>query len=240
MVVTGAVIILMARYGIKVINGRPRTPRTQGLVEQANGVMKDKLSKRIEATGNPNWSEHLIRVALAMNTQGHSSLPYNVTPYKVFFGRKYRDRANSLTTVEEAGPGPIRFTDEWINDAIDKNLPLIDEVMEEYVEHEAYNKDEEEDEENSEEEDTEKNGGEDGETDEERVEDKQGDKGKKDELEDEEENEEEDEEEREEENEENDEEEGKGESITNTHSGMFKSLFFSYYKIYFLIILLSS
>lgn len=47
-----------------------------------------------------------------MNTQGHSSLPYNVTPYKVFFGRKYRDRANSLTTVEEAGLGSIRFTDE--------------------------------------------------------------------------------------------------------------------------------
>ena len=54
MVIKGAVIVLMARYGIKMINGRPRTPRTQGLVEQANGVMKDKLSKRIEATGNPN------------------------------------------------------------------------------------------------------------------------------------------------------------------------------------------
>lgn len=66
MVIKGAVIILMAQYGIKMINGRPRTPRTQGLVKQANGIMKDKLSKRIEATGNPNWSEHLVRVALAI------------------------------------------------------------------------------------------------------------------------------------------------------------------------------
>ncbi len=95
-----------------MINSRPRTPSTQKLVEQANKVKKDKLSKRIEATGNPNWSEHLVRVAIAMNTQGHSSLPYNVTQYQVFFGRKYRNRANSLTTVEEAGPEPIRFTDE--------------------------------------------------------------------------------------------------------------------------------
>lgn len=161
MVIKGAIIVLMARYGIKIINGRPRTPRTQGLMEQANRVMKDKLSKRIEATGNPNWSEHLVRVALAMNIQGHSSLPYNVTLYEIFFGRKYRNRANSPSTVEESGLGPIKFTDEWINDAVDENLPIIDEVMKKYVEHEAYEEDEEEDEE----EDGEENGEEDGERD---------------------------------------------------------------------------
>ncbi len=36
----GVLLILLQRYGIKVINGRPRHPQTQGLVEQANGVMK--------------------------------------------------------------------------------------------------------------------------------------------------------------------------------------------------------
>ena len=79
-----------------------------------------------------------------MTTQGHSSLPDNVTPYEVSFGRKYRDRINSLTTVEEV-PRPIKFTDEWINDAVDKNLPIIDEVMKKYVVHEAYEEDGEED-----------------------------------------------------------------------------------------------
>ncbi len=68
MVVTGAIIILMAWYNMKVINGRPQISRTQGLVEQANVMMKDKLSKRIETTRNPNWSEHLIQVTLAINT----------------------------------------------------------------------------------------------------------------------------------------------------------------------------
>ena len=137
MVIKGAVIVFMARYDIKIINGRLRTPRTPGLVEKANEVIKDKPSKRIEATENSNWSEHLVQVALAMNTQGHSSLPYNVTPYKVFFGRKYCNRANSLTTTEEAGPEPIRFKDEWLNNAVHKNLPIIDEVMKKYIEHEA-------------------------------------------------------------------------------------------------------
>ena len=128
-------------------------------MEQANWVIKDNLSKRIEATGNSNWSEHLVRVALAMNTQGHSSLPYNITPYEVFFGRKYCNHASSPTIVGEACSTPIRFTNDWINDAVDKNLPIIDEVMKKYVEHEACEEDGEEDRE----EDREENGEEDGE-----------------------------------------------------------------------------
>ncbi len=162
MVIKGAIMVLIARYGIKIINGRPRTPRTQGPVEQTNRVLKKKLNKRIEATGKPNWSEHLVRIALAMNTQRHSSFPYNVTQYEVFLGRKYCNGANSLTTVEEAGPEPIRFTDEKINDAVDKNLPIIDEVMKKYVEHEACGEDEGENEEEGGEEDREEDGEEDG------------------------------------------------------------------------------
>ena len=41
----GALLILLKRHGIKTIYGRPRTPRTQGLVEQGNSVVKDKLRK---------------------------------------------------------------------------------------------------------------------------------------------------------------------------------------------------
>ena len=39
----GVLLILLQRYGIKIINGRPRHLQTQGLVEQANGIMKKKL-----------------------------------------------------------------------------------------------------------------------------------------------------------------------------------------------------
>ena len=50
---------LLLRYGVKVINGRPRTPRTQGLVEQANGTVKARIFAWKRQTGNPNWEEGL-------------------------------------------------------------------------------------------------------------------------------------------------------------------------------------
>ena len=41
----GMLLILLKRHGIKNVYGRPRTPRTQKLVEQGNFVVKDKLRK---------------------------------------------------------------------------------------------------------------------------------------------------------------------------------------------------
>ena len=41
----GMLLILLKWHGIKIVYGRPRTPRTQGLVEQGNHVVKDKLRK---------------------------------------------------------------------------------------------------------------------------------------------------------------------------------------------------
>lgn len=40
----GALLRLQRSIGMNVINGSPRSPQTQGLVEQANGVMKRKVS----------------------------------------------------------------------------------------------------------------------------------------------------------------------------------------------------
>ena len=40
----GALLILLRQYRIQVINGSPRNPQVQGLVEQANGVVKRKIS----------------------------------------------------------------------------------------------------------------------------------------------------------------------------------------------------
>ena len=40
----GACLILLKRFGIRIINGQPCRPQTQGLIEQANSVVKTKLS----------------------------------------------------------------------------------------------------------------------------------------------------------------------------------------------------
>lgn len=50
---------ILLRYGVQVINGRPRTPRTQGLVEQANGTVKKRITAWKRQTGNPFWHEAL-------------------------------------------------------------------------------------------------------------------------------------------------------------------------------------
>lgn len=55
----GIYLELMRRYGIKVINGRPRTPRTQGLVEQANGTVKKKIGNWKRTHGSTHWVDGL-------------------------------------------------------------------------------------------------------------------------------------------------------------------------------------
>ena len=55
----GACTDLLQIFGIKVVNGRPRTPRTQGLVEQANGVVKKKIASWKRTYGSNRWGEGL-------------------------------------------------------------------------------------------------------------------------------------------------------------------------------------
>jgi len=84
----GVLLILLKRYGVKVINGRPRTPSTQGLVEQANGTVKTRLRAWKEDTGNKAWAGALPDIALKMNRAVHGST--GKSPYEIMFGRKPR------------------------------------------------------------------------------------------------------------------------------------------------------
>ena len=49
----------MRRYGIKIINERPRTPRTQGLIKQANGSVKNKINSWKRDHGSSHWADAL-------------------------------------------------------------------------------------------------------------------------------------------------------------------------------------
>ena len=91
----GAVLILLKRHGIRVINGRPRLPQTQGLVEQANGLAKTKLGIFLNELGTEKWVAALPAIAIQMNSQPHLSLPYGRTPFEVMTSRRMRraDRA---------------------------------------------------------------------------------------------------------------------------------------------------
>ena len=91
----GALLILLRKYGIQVINGAPRSPQTQGLVEQANGVVEAKLRAWKMDHGSTEWADGLLEVTLAINTQKHSTI--GCAPAELLFQERtsYIDWLNS-------------------------------------------------------------------------------------------------------------------------------------------------
>ena len=55
----GVFLALATNFGILVINGRPQTPRTQGLVEQSNGIVKTRINAWKYTNRSTHWSEYL-------------------------------------------------------------------------------------------------------------------------------------------------------------------------------------
>lgn len=55
----GVCLELVKSFGIRVINGPPRTPRTQSLVEQANGTEKTRINAWKRTHGSSHWSDSL-------------------------------------------------------------------------------------------------------------------------------------------------------------------------------------
>ena len=47
----GVCLMMLKRFGICIINGRPRQPQTQGCVEQANSTAKTKLGGFLREIG---------------------------------------------------------------------------------------------------------------------------------------------------------------------------------------------
>ena len=99
----GALLILLRKYGIRVINGAPRSPQTQGLIEQANGVVENKLRAWKMDHGSTEWKDGLLEVTLAMNTQIHSTI--GCAPAELLF----RDRSSHI---------------DWLNSQARKDLSI--------------------------------------------------------------------------------------------------------------------
>lgn len=57
--VKGVCLALATNFGVHIIIGRPRTPRTQGLVEQSNGTVKTRINAWERTHGSTHWSECL-------------------------------------------------------------------------------------------------------------------------------------------------------------------------------------
>lgn len=55
----GVCLALATNFGVHIINGQPRTLRTQGLVEQSNGTVKTRINAWERTHGSTHWSECL-------------------------------------------------------------------------------------------------------------------------------------------------------------------------------------
>ncbi|CAG8855262.1 19807_t:CDS:1, partial [Gigaspora margarita] len=69
--------------GIRIINGRPRHPESQGSIEKANDSLERKLSKWMEDEKSTNWTQGLPLATHAMNTE--ISRVTKHTPYELVF-----------------------------------------------------------------------------------------------------------------------------------------------------------
>ena len=69
----GVCLLLLKRFGIRIVHGRPRRPQTQGLVEQANGVAKAKLAAYLQEMGTTAWTAALPVIAMMMNSHSLTS-----------------------------------------------------------------------------------------------------------------------------------------------------------------------
>ena len=81
----GALTILLRQHGIQVINGRPRHPQSQGMVENANHILKDKISAWRSDHQSSSWVSSLPEVIAGMNSQRSSVT--GRTPYEIAFGQ---------------------------------------------------------------------------------------------------------------------------------------------------------
>ena len=113
---------------VKIINGRPRHPQSQGLVERANGILQQKLGKWMEDTNRNDWSIGLRSVILSMNHSYCRS--HKKTPYELVYGDKPREGCTLIEELfskgiydEEAISETIRIKDfEYLTENLDDDM----------------------------------------------------------------------------------------------------------------------
>lgn len=90
----GATLALLQSWGIRVINGRPRHPETQGVAEKANSTFKTKLRAWKADSGRSDWAHALPEISLSMNQQKHTTT--GQTPYQIVFKQRMHSRRISF------------------------------------------------------------------------------------------------------------------------------------------------
>ena len=74
--------------GLLIINGRPRHPQSQGLIERSNAVVQQLLGKWLDSNNTSDWPAGLGPVMLSINISLAQST--KKAPYEIAFGQQPR------------------------------------------------------------------------------------------------------------------------------------------------------
>ena len=83
--VTALLTQVAVQHQILIRRGQSGRPRSQGLIERANGHVRNLIAKWCNRFCENRWSRSLPSIALACNTSVHSST--RRTPFEMVFGR---------------------------------------------------------------------------------------------------------------------------------------------------------
>ena len=87
--------------GIVFLHGRPRHPQSQGMVENANGQLHNKLQKWMTETNRTDWTFALDLIIMQMNNHVNRTTKYS--PYELVFGQQQKANLQIINDLYEAG-----------------------------------------------------------------------------------------------------------------------------------------
>lgn len=103
--------LLLQQLGIKQVLSRPRHPRTNGLIEQNNAQVKQKLVSIARTMGERDLAFACAEVAMQLNATPKRALK-GKTPYFIVFGRQMNSHPVSPALREDLEIDEV-LDDEW-------------------------------------------------------------------------------------------------------------------------------
>jgi transposase InsO family protein len=87
--------------GLVIVNGRPRHPQSQGLVERRNSTLCDILGKFMQDCDTNHWVSCLLPAIHSRNTSIAQGIKH--TPFEVVFGQKPRVNMALWQSIADQG-----------------------------------------------------------------------------------------------------------------------------------------
>ena len=117
------------QHHILVRRSQPGRPRSQGLVERANGHVRKLIAKWCHQFGERQWARCLPTIAFSCNTSVHAST--NKSPFEMVFGRRpqwQRVRSASPLDLGPTSQGSLSKRTDDLHTATPSSTPRHDPV----------------------------------------------------------------------------------------------------------------